>query len=143
MQEDKPKPEKSKTLHSQGKVLIVDDDQTLCEMYSERLKADNFDVVLAKDGAEGLRQVVKFDPDIILLDLMMPRVSGFDVLDILKSSPKTKQIPIIVLTALIQDESREQSLRAGADDYIVKSETIPAEVVSKIKKILQRKKKKA
>lgn len=118
-------------------VLVIDDDQTLCEMYAERLKIEGFKVEVAYDGEDGLEKAVKCTPNIILLDLMLPKVSGFDCLEILKSSPKTKNIPVIVLTALIQQESKQRELSAGAADYIIKSETMPMQVITKIKAVLE------
>jgi len=77
-------------------------------------------------------------PQLILLDLMMPKVNGFDVLDILKTTPETKNIPIIILTALIQDTNKQRGLKSGAADYIVKSETMPKEVIEKIKSVIEK-----
>lgn len=118
------------------KVLIVDDDQVLCEMYAERLQAEGFETKTAFNGEEGVSKVVEFKPHCILLDLMMPKVDGFTALEILKSTPETKSIPVLILTALIQDENRKKGLAKGATDYIIKSETMPGEVVAKIMKAI-------
>jgi len=123
------------------RVLVVDDDQTLCEMYAERLRAQGFDVKVAYNGEDGLARAVDYLPHVILLDLMMPKVNGFDTLEILKSTPETKNIPVIILTALIQQENKKRGLAAGAADYIVKSETMPGGVVSKILKVIEGSKK--
>lgn len=123
---------------SRPKVLIVDDDQALMEMYLNRLKEENFEVISAKNGEEALARAVDSKPDIILLDIMMPKVNGFDVLDILKSTPETKHIPVMILTVLVQDADRERGLKSGAEEYIVKSETMPGQVIEKIKTVLQR-----
>jgi DNA-binding response OmpR family regulator len=120
------------------RVLIIDDDQTLCEMYAERLRTEEFDVATSFNGEEGLARAVDYAPQVILLDLMMPKVNGFDVLDILKSTPETKNIPVIILTALIQEENKQRGLKAGADDFIVKSETMPGEVITKIKAVIEK-----
>lgn len=119
-------------------VLLVDDELALREMYSERLKADGFTVETAKDGEEALAKARDLHPNIILLDIMMPKINGLDVLKQLKADESTKEIPVIVLTALIQDRDKMESITSGADAYIVKSETMPGDVVSKIKSILEK-----
>lgn len=120
-------------------ILLVDDDLTLREMYEERMKAEGFNIIQATNGEEALKKASEAKPDIILLDIMMPKVNGFDVLKELKSNPELKDIPVIVLTALIQDVDRVQGKKLGASDYIVKSETMPGEVISKIKNAIGQK----
>ncbi len=117
-------------------ILLVDDDLTLREMYSERLKAEGFVVDTAKDGEEALQKATDSHPNIVLLDIMMPKINGLDVLKRLKNQPETKDIPVIVLTALIQDREKMESITHGADDYIVKSEIMPGEVIQKVKDLL-------
>ncbi|MCR4277791.1 MAG: response regulator [Candidatus Berkelbacteria bacterium] len=119
-------------------ILLVDDDMTLREMYAERLKAEGFQVNTAKDGEEALRMATENHPNIILLDIMMPKINGLDVLKKLKEQPDTKSIPVIVLTALIQDRERMESVTRGADDYIVKSETMPGEVIAKVHALIDK-----
>ena len=114
-------------------VLLVDDDLTLREMYEERLKAEGFNIIQATNGEEALQKAKESKPNVILLDIMMPKVNGFDVLKELKADDELKTIPVIVLTALIQDVDRVQGKKLGAADYIVKSETMPGEVIAKIK----------
>lgn len=124
----------------EGKViLLVDDDLTLREMYEERLKAEGFDIIQASNGDEALRKAKESKPNIVLLDIMMPKVNGFDVLKELKADPELKDVPVIVLTALIQDVDRVQGKKLGAADYIVKSETMPGEVIAKIKNAIGQK----
>lgn len=118
-------------------MLLVDDDLTLREMYAERLKAEGFSVEMAKDGEEALRKATDLHPNIILLDIMMPKLNGLEVLKKLKDNQDTKDIPVIVLTALIQDREKHESMVEGAADYIVKSETMPGDVIAKIKAILE------
>ncbi len=120
-------------------ILLVDDDLTLREMYSERLKAEGFTVEMAKDGEEALSKAMDIKPSIILLDIMMPKINGLDVLKRLKQDSETKDIPVIVLTALIQDREKMESITSGADDYIVKSEMMPGEVIQKVKALLNKK----
>ncbi|OGD57138.1 hypothetical protein A2V71_01745 [Candidatus Berkelbacteria bacterium RBG_13_40_8] len=123
-----------------GKViLLVDDDLTLREMYEERLKAEGFDIIQASNGEEAMKKAKENKPNIILLDIMMPKINGFDVLKDLKADPDLKEIPVIVLTALIQDVDRVQGKKLGAVDYIVKSETMPGEVITKIKNAIGQK----
>lgn len=117
-------------------ILLVDDDLTLREMYEERMKAEGFNIVQATNGEEALDKVKTNHPDIILLDIMMPKVNGFDVLKEIRANPEYEKIPVIVLTALIQDVDRVQGKKLGATDYIVKSETMPGEVIAKIKNAL-------
>lgn len=118
-------------------VLLVDDDITLREMYAERLKAEGFAVDMAKDGDEAYQKALTDRPNIILLDIMMPKVNGLDCLKKLRDTPQTKDIPVIVLTALIQDREKMESITRGADDYIVKSEMMPGEVIQKVKSVLE------
>lgn len=119
------------------KILIVEDDIALRNVYEMRFKLDNYDVIVAGDGEEGLSLAVKEKPSIVLLDLMMPKISGMDVLDILKSTPETKKIPVIVLTALTQDNVKTKGFVFGADDFMVKSESKLEEIVDKVKNLLK------
>jgi DNA-binding response OmpR family regulator len=118
-------------------ILLVDDDLTLREMYEERLKAEGFTIIQASNGEEALAKGKETKPSIVLLDIMMPKVNGFDVLKTLKANPDTKDIPVIILSALIQDVDRVEGKKLGAFDYIVKSETMPGEVIEKIKAALK------
>jgi len=120
-------------------ILLVDDDLTLREMYSERLKAEGFSVETAKDGEEALQKAADLHPNVILLDVMMPKINGLDVLKKLREQDDTKDTAVIVLTALIQDREKMESITRGADDYIVKSETMPGEVIQKIHDVLEKK----
>ncbi|MDO8513723.1 MAG: response regulator [bacterium] len=119
-------------------ILIVDDDLTLREMYVERLKMEGFTVDSAKDGEEAIEKAKTEHPNVILLDIMMPKINGLDVLKMLKGDEETKDIPVLLLTALIQDIDKAKGLSSGADDYIVKSETMPGEVIEKIKAALEK-----
>ena len=119
-------------------ILIVDDDLTLREMYVERLKAEGFSVDAAKDGEEAILKAKTGHPNVILLDIMMPKINGLDVLKMLKSDDETKDIPVLLLTALIQDIDKTKGMSSGADDYIVKSATMPGEVISKIRIALEK-----
>jgi DNA-binding response OmpR family regulator len=118
------------------KVLIIDDDLTLREMYAERMMVEDYDVHIAKDGDEGIKMAKEVKPDVVLLDIMMPGTNGFGVLESLQKDPTTESIPILMLSALIQEENKAKSKDGGAIGYIVKSETTPADVIEKIKKTL-------
>lgn len=123
------------------KILIVEDDDSLREMYKIRLEYEGFDVIVASDGETALAKAVSEQPDLILLDIMMPKISGFDVLDILKSTNSTSKIPIIILTVLEQESNKVKGLMQGAEDYLIKSQTMPAEVVAKVREVLKKFKK--
>lgn len=114
------------------KIVLVEDDQILSKVLSEELKESGFEVYQAFDGEEGLAMVQAKKPSLVLLDLVMPKKHGFDVLAELKKSPTTKEIPVIVLTMLGQDEEIKKGLKLGANDYIVKSQHAVAEIVEKI-----------
>jgi len=123
----------------EGKVLlIVDDDLTLLEMYVERIKAEGAIVVSAGDGEAGLAQIQESKPNVILLDIMMPKMNGFDVLKKMHENPEMAVIPVILLTALNDDQKRNEGLKLGAVDYIVKSETLPIDVIAKINDVLEK-----
>lgn len=120
-----------------GKViLVVDDDITLMEMYVERLKMDGAIILQAKDGEEALQRVAEGKPSIILLDIMMPKIDGFEVLTKLKADSETAKIPVIVLSALADDERKKKAKDLGAADYFVKSEMLPADVLAKVSRLL-------
>ena len=116
-----------------SKILIVDDDLTLRDMYAERLKKEDFDVSIAGNGKEGIHAAEKSKPDLILLDIMMPGMNGFDTLEEMRKIPELKSIPVIMLSALIQEDNVAKAKKAGAKDYIIKSESTPAEVVERVK----------
>jgi len=117
-------------------ILIVDDDLTLLEMYVERIKAEGAVVIQAQDGEEALAQARDDHPHLILLDIMMPKVNGLEVLKQLKADEATSMIPIILLSALADEERKKLAFSLGAADYIVKSETLPGDVIEKLKKAL-------
>lgn len=117
----------------QKKILLVEDDNGLASVYTTRLQAENFIVHRVPNGEEALAAALAFRPDLILLDAMMPKVSGFDVLDIIRSTPETANIKIIMLTALSQEADRERADALGVDDYLIKSQVVIADVVDKIK----------
>ncbi len=116
-----------------AKILLVEDDDTLAEIYRQRLQLEGFDTCRSKDGESALQDAIDFKPDLILLDVMMPRMNGFDVLDILHSTEQTKNIRIVMLTALSQPKDAERAKELGADDFLVKSQVVISDVVDRIK----------
>jgi len=118
------------------KILLVEDDESLSNVYVTRFEAEGFDIRRVGNGEDALSTAINYQPDIILLDIMMPKVDGFDVLDILKNTNKTKDLKIIMLSALSQEMDIDKAKKLGADDYLIKSEVTIADVVEKIKKEL-------
>jgi DNA-binding response OmpR family regulator len=119
-----------------AKVLIVDDDAFLSGIYATKLELEGFGVVSARDGEEGVKAAQKERPDLILLDVLMPKMDGFETLKRLKADDDVKSIPVIMLTNLGQKEDIEKGMQDGAVDYLIKAHFVPAEAVDKIKKVL-------
>ncbi len=113
-------------------IVLIEDDQILAKVLFEELKESGFEVQQAFDGEAGLALVQSVKPSLVLLDLVLPKKHGFDVLAELKKSPATKDIPVIILTMLGQDEEIKKGLKLGANDYIVKSQHAVAEIIEKI-----------
>ncbi len=113
------------------KIMLVEDDNNLREIYEARLLAEGYEIVSAKDGEEALALAVKEKPDLIISDVMMPKISGFDMLDILRSTPETKDTKVIMMTALSQTEDKARADKLGADRYLVKSQ-VTLEDVAKV-----------
>lgn len=122
--------------NNQKKILLVEDDDALASVYQTRLQAEGFNVKRVPNGEDALATTLEYKPDLILLDVMMPKVSGFDVLDILRNTPETVNIKVVMLTALSQDSDKERAKSLGVDDYLVKSQVVIADVVDKIKQHL-------
>ena len=119
-----------------SKIMVVEDEASLREIYSIRITAEGYDVVSAGDGEEALAMAVREKPDLILSDIMMPKISGFDMLDILRSTPETANIKVVMMTALSGDDQRERGERLGADRYLVKSQVGIEDVVNTIHEVL-------
>ena len=116
--------------------MVVEDDASLREIYSIRITAEGYEVVSAGDGEEALAVAVREKPDLILSDVMMPKISGFDMLDIIRSTPETANIKVIMMTALSADDQRQRGERLGADRYLVKSQVGIEDVVNTIHEVL-------
>ena len=123
------------------KLLLVEDDSFLVEMYTTKFELEGFEVSSAEDGKKGLDMVKKINPDIILLDILMPKMDGFAVLDALKKDQTMADIPVILLTNLGQKDDVKKGFEKGAVGYLIKAHFMPSEVVDKIKKILKEHKK--
>lgn len=119
-----------------SKIMVVEDDASLREIYSIRITAEGYEVVSAGDGEEALAMAVREKPDLILSDVMMPKISGFDMLDILRSTPETAGIKVVMMTALSADDQRARGERLGADRYLVKSQVGIEDVVNTIHEVL-------
>lgn len=115
------------------KILLVEDDEVLASVYRARLEMEGFEVEEVHDGEKALSVAINFRPDLILLDVMMPKINGFDVLDILKNTPETMNMRIIMLTALSQEADRARAEKLGVDDYLVKSQVVIADVIERVK----------
>lgn len=118
------------------KILLIEDDVFLAKMYKIKLDLDGFEVIHSENGEKGLVLASHKKPNIILLDIILPKMDGYQVLSQLKKAEETKNIPVILLTNLGQKEDIDKGLALGANDYLIKAYFTPAEVVNKIKKVL-------
>ena len=118
------------------KILLVEDDKSLREIYGVRLLAEGYDIVSAGDGEEALAMAIKERPRLILSDVMMPKISGFDMLDILRSTTETKDVKVIIMTALSSEDQRKRGEQLGADKYLVKSQVGIEDVVRTVHETL-------
>lgn len=115
------------------KILLVEDDTALSSVYHARLELEGFEVMDVTNGENALASAIEFKPDLILLDVMMPKINGFDVLDILRNTPETSNIRVIMLTALSQPKEKERAEQLGVDEYLVKSQVVISDVVERIR----------
>ena len=116
-----------------GKILLVEDDTALSAVYRSRLEIEGFEVREVHNGEDALSTAIEYRPDLILLDVMMPKISGFDVLDILRNTPDTMNMRVIMLTALSQPKDKQRAEDLGVDEYLVKSQVVIGDVVDRIK----------
>ncbi len=119
------------------KILIVEDDKFLRELITRKLTSEKYEVVEAIDGEEGLKKIQEEKPDLVLLDLILPGIDGFEVLSKVKEDPALSSIPVIILSNLGQREEVEKGLKLGAVDYLVKAHFTPNEIVEKMKEVLK------
>ena len=115
------------------KILLVEDDEVLASVYRARLELEGFEVREVHNGEDALTATLEYKPDLILLDAMMPKISGFDVLDILRNTPETMNTRVIMLTALSQDKDRQRAESLGVDDYLVKSQVVIGDVIVRVR----------
>jgi len=108
------------------RVLFVEDDPTVAQMYRLKLELDGYQVIMAKDGEEGLRLANEIEPDIVFLDIRLPKVDGFAVLEGLRSREETRNVPVVILSNYGEQELVERGLKLGALEYLIKSQTTPA-----------------
>ncbi len=118
------------------KVLIIEDDKFLRELINRKLQSENFETVLAIDGETGVDLIAKEMPDIVLLDLILPGINGFEVLAKVKETEKIKEIPVIILSNLGQKDDIDKGMGLGATDYLVKAHFTPSEIIEKINQTL-------
>lgn len=121
------------------KVLIIEDDSFLLSMYATKFELENFLVIGAENGKKGLQLAKGKKPNIILLDILLPEMDGFEVLEELKADKITQDIPVILLTNLNQAEEVKKGLTLGAEDYLIKAYSMPSEVVDKIQNVISNK----
>ena len=126
-----------KTTDNQSVILIVEDDPVLLKMYTEKFGFEGFKVLIAKDGEEALQISETELINIILLDIMLPKMSGTDFLEKLRQSPKGEQMKVIALTNLAEEQEKERALKLGVKEYLVKAMQTPEQVVQTIKKHLK------
>jgi DNA-binding response OmpR family regulator len=120
-----------------AKILIIEDDKFLRELIARKLIAENYEIVEAIDGEEGLKKIKEEKPDLVLLDLILPGIDGFEVLSKIKEDPALSSIPVIILSNLGQREDVERGLKLGAVDYLVKAHFTPNEIIEKVKAALK------
>ena len=115
------------------RILLVEDDDSLASVYQTRLLTEGFDVRRVTNGEDALAAAMSYKPDLVLLDIMMPKVNGFDVLDILRNTPETANLKIIMLTALSQESDKERAESLAVDEYMVKTQVVIADVMERIR----------
>lgn len=121
------------------KILFIEDEAALPKTFSEMLKKEDYEVISALDGETGLRLVRERKPDLVLLDLVLPRLRGLDILKALREDPDTKDLPVIILTNLEAPEEVEKALNLGATTYLIKTQYTLSELTEKIKKSMEEK----
>lgn len=126
-------------MDTKKKILLVEDDEALANVYKARLDIEGFETRWVGNGEDALAIAIEFKPDLILLDVMMPKISGFDVLDILRNTPETANIHVIMLTALSQPKDKERAENLGVDDYLVKSQVVIGDVIERVRYHLDQK----
>lgn len=119
------------------KILVIEDDRFLRGLLTQKLDGEGFDVDVAIDGDEGMKKIVEGKPQVVLLDIILPGMDGFEILKKMQSDPELSKIPVMLLTNLGQQEDIERGLRLGAKGYLIKAHFTPAEIVDKIKAVVR------
>jgi len=120
------------------KVLLIEDEKEVLELYNLKLTLDEYDVITAENGSEGLEKSFKENPDLIFLDIKMPGMDGFEVLKKLRSDERTKHIPVIILSNFDEQDMIEKGLTLGANEYLIKSQFSPEDISTKVKDFLEK-----
>ncbi len=122
----------------QKRVLFVEDDDALANVYVVRLEAEGFKVKRVANGEDALAAALEFHPDLVLLDIMLPKLNGFDVLDIFRNTPETSEMKVLILTALGQPSDVQRAKDLGVNEYIIKSQVVISDVVSRMRNLLEK-----
>jgi len=117
-------------------ILLIEDDSLLIKMYKAKFIAEGFEVIIASEGESGLKMALENPVSFIILDVMMPKLSGLEVLEKLRQDPKGKIIPVVVLSNLDQEEKSKKAVQLGAKEFLVKANFTPAQIVEKVRKYL-------
>ena len=123
------------------KILMIEDEPLMASLLYRELQNAGFDAILARDGETGLEELEKGIPDIILLDLILPGINGFQILEKLKKDKSLKNIPVIILSNLGGKDDMEKGLKLGAEDYLIKTNILPSEIITKINETIAKKNK--
>lgn len=118
-------------------ILIIEDDKFLRDLIARKLTEEGFEISEAVNGEEGIKKIKEGKPDLVLLDLILPGIDGFEVLRKIKEEPQLARIPVIILSNLGQKEDVEKGMKLGASDYLIKAHFTPAEIIQKIKTALK------
>ena len=119
------------------KILIIEDDKFLAQLLAKKLSQENFQSLITPTGEEGLKRIEEESFDLVILDLLLPEMDGFEVLEKIKKNEKIKHIPVLILSNLGQKEEIKRGLELGATDYLVKANFTPNEIIEKVKTILK------
>lgn len=128
----------SMTEKKKPSILIVEDERTLAKIYARLLEHEGYQVTLAFNGVEGIARLREKIPDLVLLDIKMPQMNGFEVMQEMQNDPRLRDVPVVILTVLGQDADREHGLSLGAKDYLVKTDFTLSEILTKVKKYLKK-----
>ncbi|MBU0613029.1 response regulator [Patescibacteria group bacterium] len=126
-------------MSTKQKILLIEDDKMLLEMYTAKFTREGFDIKTAENGSDGLKAAREMKPDMVLLDIIMPKLDGFATLKEIRKDENIKDVPVILLTNLGQDQDIQKGKDLGADDYFVKANHTPTEIVEKVQELLKKK----